>query len=356
MKTIFDCRMINNSGIGTYVEELLYYFLKDKKLSLILISNNESDEKVKEVLKNSESEVEIIFFKSLPFSLREQYEYITKLPKNAKIFIPHINIPFFVKKNSLFITIHDAFHLANPHYYSKLAILYFKFLFKIIKRNAYKIFTVSEFSKTEILRFITIDQSKIEVIYNGYKQMNKIDCTDIDENVKQKLDSFNKIILFVGNVKPHKNLKFLVDSFNKLNREDVLLLIVGKKDSFFINDNIDNLGKDNIFFTGFVNESTLKYVYEKSSFLIFPSKYEGFGLPILEAMYFRKLILASDIPVFKEIFGDEINYFEIEIENSLINEMNKLLVKDNDLKNYDLFLEKFTWTISGEKHEKSLEL
>ncbi|MFC7347704.1 glycosyltransferase family 4 protein [Chryseobacterium zhengzhouense] len=354
MKTVFDCRMINNSGIGTYVEELLYFFLKDKKFSLMLISNKESDEKIRKITKSLGLEVDIIFFKSLPFSLKEQYEYVTKLPKNAKIFIPHINIPFFVAKESLFLTIHDTFHLANPHYYSKLAILYFKFLFRIIKRNAKKIFTVSEFSKSEILRFIKINPSKIEVIYNGYKQLNNFDCDNIDPLIKEKIGDYNKIILFVGNVKPHKNLKFLVNVFNKLQREDVLLLIVGKKNAFFINENIDTLGNKNIYFTGFVNEATLKYVYEKSCFLVFPSRYEGFGLPILEAMYFNKLIIASNIPVFKEIFGEEINYFELDNESDLFNKINSLLLQKSNYKNYDFFLKNITWEISGKKHEKIL--
>ncbi|WP_426279050.1 glycosyltransferase family 4 protein [Chryseobacterium sp. S-02] len=351
---VIDCRMVNNSGIGTYIEELLIFFLKDKKKSLKLITNKLSDDKIRKIVSDSGRKADIIFFKSMPFSLKEQYEYFTKLPKNAKIFIPHINIPFFVKKESLFITVHDVFHLANPEYYSKFAIFYFKFLFRMIKRNAHKIFTVSNFSKSEILRLVKVNPEKVEVIYNGYKQINKFDTTFVDPIIKQKMDDYEKVILFVGNVKPHKNLKFLVNVFNKLQRQDVLLLIVGKKDVFFINEKINNLENDNIFFTGFVNEDTLKYVYEKSSFLVLPSRYEGFGLPILEAMYFNKLIIASNIAVFKEIFENKINYFELDNETSLLNEINKLLLQNNYYKNYELFLKQFTWEISGEKHEKFL--
>lgn len=348
---IFDCRMINNSGIGTYVAELLIYFLSIEGMLLKLIVNNESRKKVEEILRSKNNKVDVIYFRSQPFTLLEQWEYFFKIPKKLKVFIPHINIPFFVKRKSLYVTIHDTFHLANPQYYSKIAIYFFSFIFKMIKRNAKEIITVSEFSRSEILKFLNIKDNSVHVIYNGCKKFDQNDDVDIDRTIIDKVQEFDKIILFVGNVKPHKNLLFLIDCFNKLEREDVLLLIVGKKDGFFISENFNSCIYKNIYFTGFVNDSTLNYIYKNSNFLVFPSKYEGFGLPILEAMYFNKNIIASNISVFTELFGDSINYFEIEDENSLITEMKKMLNPEfTDENNYNSILQKFSWKKSAKKH------
>lgn len=348
-KLVFDCRMINNSGIGTYVAELLKFFCNHENLLLQVIVNKESAKKVNEIV--NDSNVEIIYFKSKPFTLLEQWEYFFKMPKKLKVFIPHINIPFFVKRKSLVVTIHDTFHLSNPQYYSKIVIYFFSFIFKMIKRNAKKIITVSEFSKSEILKYLNISNSSVQVIYNGCKKFYQKEEIDIDITILDKLQKFDKIILFVGNVKPHKNLLFLIECFKKLGREDVLLLIVGKKEGFFVSESFDSCNHKNIYFTGFVNDSTLNYIYKNSNFLVFPSKYEGFGLPILEAMYFNKNIIASNISVFTELFGDSINYFELENENSLITEMKKMLSFNFiETNNYDSILQKFSWEKSAEKH------
>jgi glycosyltransferase involved in cell wall biosynthesis len=118
----------------------------------------------------------------------------------------------------------------------------------------------------------------------------------------------------VGNVKPHKNLISLIRAFNQV--KDKLpydLVIVGKKDGFITND--DELNSffetsERIQFTGFVDDNELKKLVHQADFSVFPSLYEGFGLPPLEAMASGTAVAVSNIPVLKEICGDAVVYFD----------------------------------------------
>lgn len=140
-------------------------------------------------------------------------------------------------------------------------------------------------------------------------------------------------ILYVGNVKPHKNLRRLVQAFQSIaDQIPQDLIIVGKKEGFIIGDSevakLAEMMGEKIHFTGFVSNEELKNYYHYADLFVFPSLYEGFGLPPLEAMSAGcKNVAVSNIPVLKEIYGDSVVYFDPEditsIANQIVEQLNK---------------------------------
>lgn len=346
-KICIDCRMINMSGIGTYIKELIIYFIKDKFFDVICLGRKDEISCFTWF-----DEVSFVEINASIFSIREQVELSLKIPDCDVFWSPQYNIPLFkIRAKKRLVTIHDVYQMHNYTNLPFLAKIYVKFMLKMALKKSDEIITVSKFSKDELMKYFSIKPCKIKVIYNGINR---------DFNVI-KNNSFNipvqKYILFVGNIKPHKNVKNLIKAFKMLSSEieDIALIIVGKKEGFYTGENnlsdlIDN-DKDNIHFTGYISDDELKHYYKNAEIYAFPSLYEGFGLPILEAMSFSINIVASDIPPFKEIGRGDIKYFNPNDIFDMENEIKKSLNSKKEI-NYDDCLNRFTWSKSYKKHSK----
>lgn len=304
-----DCRMYGKSygGIGRYVQEIVQNLIKQNRFYLTILAN---DEAYKELLELTNENVKIIKCWSKMFSIKEQFELYYKIPKCDVFWSPYINVPFLpIKARKRIVTIHDVFHIANPSYYSflkrKLISLYYFFSIKL----SAKILTVSYFSKKEIKETFGEDiENKTDVVYNG--------CDIPVDNILPSKKCSN-YILFVGSIKPHKNLKNALIAFEKLDVENIKFVIVGKKEGFITGDDsvfdiVENINKltPKIIFTGNINDEDLYGYYKGARMLLMPSFYEGFGLPIIEAMQFGIPIACSDIDVFHEIGGNKLFYFD----------------------------------------------
>jgi glycosyltransferase involved in cell wall biosynthesis len=238
----------------------------------------------------------------------------------------------------LLVTVHDVFHLAMTQYVSGIAKkIYSKLMFKALMYKADKILSVSQFTKDELLKYVGGNEEKIIVTHNG---VNKKWFKDKNQDA-----IFNKpYILYVGNVKPHKNLSNLIRAFSKIeNKIDHSLVIVGKKDGFITNDNdvqkLTEQHKDRIIFTGFVEDADLINYVQHTSLFVFPSLYEGFGLPPLEAMASGVPIAVSNIPPLREVCGKVACYF------------NPLDETDMAIKIYNALMTKVT----AEEKERSIQ-
>ncbi len=235
------------------------------------------------------------------------------------VHFPHFNVPLFYRKKFI-ITIHDLILLhfptlrgttLNPFWY------WFKFLaYKIVIRSAIfrsaKIITVSNFTKQDILKNYKIPESKIIVTYeasNGTAEKTNFS----DEKILEKYGIIKPYILYVGNAYPHKNLEALVLAFEDANKKiNSNLVLVGKEDYFYdrLKKQVEKNNIANIIFTNFVPDEELDVIYGNSLLYIFPSLYEGFGLPPLEAMERRIPVASSDHECMKEILGDSAYYFD----------------------------------------------
>lgn len=329
MKVCIDARMIDSSGIGTIIQNFLVSF--SGEFQLIVLGN---ENKLQSFLA-SKSNYRIIKLDAPIYSLKEQF-YLARLIPACDIFwSPHYNIPLLpIKAKKRVVNINDVFHLAFAHTVRWHQRKYAHFVINQAVRRSDKLITISKFSEAEIIRHAGhFDKSKLAIIYCGVDNnlFRRVDGKEALDKVRTKYNLPRKYVLFVGNVKPHKNLRTLVKAMALLKdkNENCKLVIVGRKEGFINGDPqlFDEIGKDqflldNIGFTGFVPNEDLAYIYNLASVFVFPSFYEGFGLPPLEAMACGCPVLASNAASIPEICGESARYFDpsssIEIANGIL--------------------------------------
>lgn len=320
-----DARMISFSGIGTYIQNLIprviekmddiQFCILGKKNELICLEKYNNVETV-------ECNVKI-------YSIKEQFVLLKKIPEHTVVFwSPHYNIPILYR-GLLLVTVHDVFHLAMKQFLSsKLQKYYAKIMFKMVALKADKILTVSNFTKSQIIKYLKYkNENKIIVTHNGVDHSWFFDASLNNEK--------KNYIIYVGNVKPHKNLIKLLEAFEILQkREDIRLIIVGKKEGFLSGDSqvleYAKKFKDKILFTGYVNDERLKKLVRDALIFVFPSLYEGFGLPPLEAMASATLVAVSDIVPLREVCGNCAAYFDPRDAKDIANTLEKLIHDKND--------------------------
>lgn len=218
--------------------------------------------------------------------------------KDKGVLLNFTGIGPILTKNKL-ITIHDLAFLVNPLWYSKSYAFLYKLLTPLAIKTSRHIITVSEFSKKEIQRFYKVPKDKITVIYNSATSLPK-------ESEYKNMD--NRFVLAVSSIDPRKNFGRLLNSFSLLNNKLLNLYVIGGNSKVFaITDyNIDNRVK----WLGRVSDKELRWYYEHAECFIYPSLYEGFGIPPLEAMSYGTPVIASNIPPLREVCGDAAIYVD----------------------------------------------
>ena len=315
---VVDARMVNASGIGRYIKNLLPYVFD--RFNVVLIGD-------KDELRGYFKEIPIIECKASIYTVKEQIGLSLKIPKCDVFWSPHYNIPILpIRAKKRIVTIHDVYHLAFQHILSLPQKIYAKFMLnKAVKRSDI-VLTVSEFSKQEIIKY-TGTSKDIKVIYNGiepswYKEQ------------PVSLSERDNYILYVGNVKPHKNLVRALKAFLLLKEKNLKFKIVGKKDNFITADMevkkiAQKLG-NRVEFLGYVRDNELKKLYRKAKLFLFPSLYEGFGLPPLEAMACGTPVIVSKVASLPEVCGDAAYYVNPYDINDIARGMETVL-KDKGL-------------------------
>lgn len=363
MKITIDCRMYTASGIGRYLQMLLpdiiSYFLK-KEVTVSLLGNPV------ELRQFSGSGVEILDFSVPIYSIKEQCAYKSLVGVCDLFWSPHFNVPLFsLKAKKRLVTIHDVYHLA---YYQELSLkqkCYASFVYRAAVNKSDAIISVSDFSRKEIIKYLGSKmENKIKVIYNGIETFSF-------STPSQKSESYGSYFLFVGNVKPHKNLWIAVLAFkqvleNNPSHRDTKFLIVGKKDGFITGDtqlfdfiNNDDLLNTHVHFTGLVSDASLMDLYQNAIAFLFPSKYEGFGFPPLEAMALGCPVISSNAACMPEILSEAVLYFNPDSFEELAAEM-LMIIRDDALR-YKLIEEGkkraslFKWDSSISKHISLIE-
>ena len=308
MRIGIDARLWNQTGVGRYIRNLVDGLEQiDKKNDYILFTRPQDGVKPKN------SNFKIVNTKIKWHSIAEQLKFpkVIAAQNLDIIHFPYYSIPVFYNKPFV-VTIHDLIPLhfqtgrasTLPFPFYKVKFLAYKFIVSQAAKKAKKIISPSFATKQDIVKRLKINPSKIEVIYEG------TDKGLIDEQSKdsEKINQF----LYIGNAYPHKNLDMLLNVFKDL-PADFELVLVGKEDYFYkrLKQKVKkmNLG-DKIIFQGYATDSELSLLYKKSKALIIPSFIEGFGLPALEAMANKCLVLASDIPTLKEVCDGAALFFD----------------------------------------------
>ena len=240
-------------------------------------------------------------------------------------------------------TIHDLAHRENPRWYSFFYRMFYKFVEPLVVNTCRKIITVSEFSKSEILKYYPgINPYDIEEIYNACN--NSWGCDPIKE------PAHSNYFLCVSSLDPRKNFPILLSSFSQL--PDLNLKVVGGKNNVFNKQELKV--PENVEFLGRVSDDELADLYTNAKAFIYPSLYEGFGLPPIEAAHFGCPVLLSDIPVFKEICRDSAIYFDPNSPESIIEAIDRVNSMNKDLRAEMIQkaiqnTERFTWDSSAKK-------
>lgn len=324
------------SGTEWYSYYLILELAKiDKNNRYFLYTPNKLEGKLAKLSENFKEKILRWPLKRLWTMLRLSFEMLLSPPD--LLFVPAHIIPIVSPKNTV-TTIHDVGFLRYPQLYSKRELKYHKFGLKQAIKKAKKIITISEFSKKELVELCHIPSEKIEVIYLGfspkYKQIRDRQKT---EAILEKYHISKSIpyILYTGRLEYKKNTPRFILAFSKFKKETGLphkLVLVGNQ-GVGIEEVLENIKKYNlekeIIMPGWVSEEDLFYILSGASLFVFPSLYEGFGIPILEAMSCGVPVCASARASIPEVAGDAALFFNPENEEEMAKSIEKILKNPN---------------------------
>ena len=310
MRIAIDARKLRDFGIGTYIRNLLRHLARlDATTEFVVLCREQDCAFVTELGENFRAVTE----PSRPYSLREQFAIPLELRRaGVNLFhAPHYVLPPMTPCRSV-VTIHDCIHLRFPQYLpSRLGYAYARSSLWVAAHRSARVLTVSEASKRDILEYFRVPESKVTVIYNAIdERFHEEPPADEVMRVQERYQLTDPFILYAGNIKPHKNLERLIEAFHMVRRgelEHIKLLIIGDEISKYATlrraVHRYKLHKHVRFF-GFVPDATLAILYRLARVFVFPSLYEGFGLPPLEAMASGTPVITSNLSSLPEVVGD----------------------------------------------------
>lgn len=291
---------------------------------------------------------------------KERYQFVLLTPKKVNFSLcldnitvrnvgrlkghawEQIELPFFsygsllinlcntasIIKSKQILTIHDASIEANKNNYSIVFRIWYKLLYRKLPFKTKKIITSSKFSKQELIKYFPIEKSQVRVIYLGIDHILRLKSR---KTILEELDLINKkFILAVSSINPNKNFIGIVDSLDFLDREDVEVVIVGSKDNI-IYKSTKLFTSEQIKLVGYIEDEGLKTLYEHAECFVYPSYYEGFGLPPLEAMSCGCPVIVSNRASLPEVLGASALYCNPESAIDIASRINEIL-NDRNLK------------------------
>jgi glycosyltransferase involved in cell wall biosynthesis len=305
-----DARKLHDFGIGTYIRNLLRQLDRlDHETEYVLLCRPGDVAGMHALGPNFRAVAE----SAGNYSIAEQVRVPLSLRRERVTLFhaPHYVLPPLVSCRSV-VTIHDCIHLMFPQYLpNRLALQYARTFIRTATRRADRVITVSESSKRDILRLVDAEPDKIDVIYNAYDERFSREPREEDVvRVRERYQLQNEFVLYAGNVKPHKNLERLIDAFRLVHDQGLdhlRLVIIGDEPSRYASlrraVHRHNLHK-HVRFLGYLPEDTLAVMYRLAGVFAFPSLYEGFGLPPLEAMASGTPVVTSNVSSLPEVTGD----------------------------------------------------
>lgn len=230
--------------------------------------------------------------------------------------------------------------LAHPEFFSKKFVLWYKLLFWNIVKRSKKILTISEFSKSEILKYYKISEDRIVVVPCGWQQLDRIDA---DPGALEKFSvSKGEYFFSMSSLDPNKNFKWVAEVAKKNPTQE--FVIAGGMNAKVFSKKFDFSTPKNLRFLGYVSDGEAKTLMRSCKAFLFPSFYEGFGIPPLEAMSTGCPIIVSDIPVMHEIFGESVRYVDPKDSNVDLDELLK-----RQILSATPILKKYSWEKSAER-------
>lgn len=243
------------------------------------------------------------------------------------------------------VTVYDLAFYHHPEWFSRSFARVYNFLIPRILKKSRRVFTDSEFIKNEIHDIYGIDREKIDVVYGAPAHIFK--------SVGLMCEPF---ALAVGSIDPRKNLKPLIELFARY--PEYRLVVVGQQNRVFASMHLENL-PDNISFTGYVSDDELVALYNRASVFVYPSLYEGFGIPPLEAQACGCPVICSKMASLPEVGGDSVIYCDPYDKEDMTQKIKMILDdkdKQNELKQKGFEnIRRFSWEESAKKMMETIE-
>ncbi len=309
MRIAIDARKLRDFGIGTYLRNILIELSRlDRDTEYVVLCRPDDLESGDILGRNFRMVPET----AEPYSVAEQFRIPLALARERVQLVhePHYVLPPLIRCRSV-VTIHDCIHLMFPQYLpSKLAHIYAQGSMWAAAHKANRILTVSEASKRDILHFFDVPADKVSVIHNAIDERFLTPAnTERMDLVRQRYQLDHPFVLYVGNIKPHKNIERLIDAFGRARSQcpgHLQLVIIGDEISKYpgLRQSVHKHRLDkHVRFLGFQPMETLAAVYRLARAFVFPSLYEGFGLPPLEAMACGSPVVTSNVSSLPEVAG-----------------------------------------------------
>lgn len=356
-------------GLGRYAQKLVEHLEKidggNKKRQYVVFLRRKNFDLYKPQYENFTKELADFRW----YSLAEQigFPIFLYFQKLDLVHFCHFNVPLLYRRQFV-VTIHDLILFHYPTVKNTTLNKYFYFLklfaYRIAigsaAKRAKKIIAVSKFTKDDIVANLGVSAKTVEVTYEGCEQQCFLNKKS-DEEILKKYGIMKPYLLYVGNAYPHKNLERLVKVFDRIRKseKELQLVLVGGKDFFYLQ--LEKFVCEGLFkgiiFPGYVPDSELDVLYKEARLYVFPSLYEGFGLPPLEALAKNTAVVSSNRTSMPEILGDVVCYFNPEdlssMEKAIRNAFEKEYAKNIDSKKITNRLKRFSW---GEMSKKTLQI
>jgi len=323
-------RMVQAAGIGTYLQELvprLFTVLSEPAFCLLGRADL-----LRGFTWAQHPNIRIIDCRTGIYSLREQVELLLRIPCNTALYwSPHYNIPLLYR-GPLLVTVHDAFHLAMPQFvegWHRRA--YARLMFRAVRAKAAAIVCVSQFAKDQLLEFVPEGRQGVTVVHNG------VDASWFAPGPGGPPHE-RPYVLFVGSVKPHKNLSRLLQAFSSVQMDIPHdLVIIGRGEGLITGDAsamaMASAMGDRVIWVGELGhgDELLRRYYRHADVLVMPSLYESFGLPALEALASGCPVIVSRVAGLPEVYGEGAMYCD-PYDPSDIAERIRLMVSDRGVR------------------------
>lgn len=334
-------------GLGRYTEKLIEHLERiDKEHEYVIFLRQENFSEY--TPKNHHFTKKIAQYAW--YGLAEQVLFVWQLYANSLdlVHFPHFNVPLLYRRKFV-VTIHDLILLHYPTirnttrfslwYWCKFTV--YRFVIASAIRRAEHSITVSHFTKQDIITHYPYSRDKITVTYEAANDFCHVLSLADEEalflrigllpeernghHIRSHRDILQSYFLYVGNAYPHKNLTILFAVAQAF--PEYQLVLVGKEDFFYtrLKHETKKAGIQNILFVGFVTDQELSSLYRFAHMYLFPSLYEGFGLPPLEAMASGTPVVSSSRGSLPEILGDAALYFDPSSPSQLVEQVRTVL-------------------------------
>lgn len=320
MNVGIDVRKIQDYGIGTHIREVILPATTFASECRFYFYCNPEDRE-----QDQENRVWIDEH-SGKYSVSEHFSLAKKARQNQlQLFhAPHYTLPLRIECKCI-VTVHDLIHLKFRNHFPYWKVKAAEYILRKAIEKADLILTVSETSRKDLLEFFPFAEKKLEVLYNRLSNDWFLPPPELDLSA---LGIASEFILYAGNFKKHKSVDLLVEAYRNLQSPPPLVLVGG-------NSHIDSSLLEKIWNTrgirllGFAESRLLRKLYSRALLFVFPSLYEGFGYPPLEAMAASATVLSSDAASLQEILGANAAYFAAGEKDSLIAALQQLLQDEN---------------------------